>query len=381
MRILHVLRAPVGGLFRHVVDLAAGQAERGHQVGLIADSGTASAMSERALAQLAPQLALGVCRFSIARQPDLTDFASVWRVARRIHETGAEIVHGHGAKGGALSRLAPAARPIVRAYTPHGGSLHDEVGGWIGIQMERALRRPCHLYLFESAFSHDIYLRKVGRPAGLMRVVHNGLRPDEFKPVTLVADAADIVFLGEMRRLKGVDVLIDALAKLSCAGRGLRAVLIGDGPDAASFQAQVRALGMQDLITFRGSMPAREALSLGRIVAMPSRAESLPYVVLEAAAAAKPLIATRVGGIPEIFGPYSDHLLPPGDVDALAKAIANMTEAGDGGAKLAAAIQGRVKELFSVETMIEKVLESYNQARSRFGTQPTVAPALRPHNG
>jgi len=114
---------------------------------------------------------------------------------------------------------------------------------------------------------------------------------------------------------------------------------------------------------------------------MPSRAESLPYVVLEAAAAAKPLIATRVGGIPEIFGPYSDHLLPPGDVDALAKAIANMTEAGDGGAKLAAAIQGRVKELFSVETMIEKVLESYNQARSRFGTQPTVAPALRPHNG
>jgi glycosyltransferase involved in cell wall biosynthesis len=381
MRILHVLRAPVGGLFRHVVDLAAGQAERGHQVGLIADSGTASAISERALAQLAPQLALGICRFPIARQPGPTDFVSLWRVARRIHETGAEIVHGHGAKGGALSRLAPAARQIVRVYTPHGGSLHDEVGGWIGIQMERALKRLGLLYLFESAFSHDVYLRKVGKPAGLLRVVHNGLRPDEFKPVALSADAADIVFLGEMRRLKGVDVLIDALAKLSRARRGLRAVLIGDGPDAASFQDQARALGMQDLITFRGPMPAREALSLGRIVAMPSRAESLPYVVLEAAAAAKPLIATRVGGIPEIFGPYSDHLVPPGDVDALAEAIAKMAEAGDGGAKLAAAIQGRVKELFSAETMIEKVLESYDQARSRFGAQPAVALALRPRNG
>jgi glycosyltransferase involved in cell wall biosynthesis len=381
MRILHVLRAPVGGLFRHVVDLAAGQAEFGHQVGLIADSGTASAISERALAQLAPQLALGICRFPIARQPGPTDFLSVWRVARRIHETGAEIVHGHGAKGGALSRLAPAARQIVRVYTPHGGSLHDEVGGWIGIQMERALKRLGHLYLFESAFSHDVYLRKVGKPVGLLRVVHNGLRPDEFKPVALSADAADIVFLGEMRRLKGVDVLIDALAKLSRARRGLRAVLIGDGPDAASFQDQARALGMQDLITFRGPMPAREALSLGRIVAMPSRAESLPYVVLEAAAAAKPLIATRVGGIPEIFGPYSDHLVPPGDVDALAEAIAKMAEAGDGDAKLAAAIQGRVKELFSAETMIEKVLESYDQARSRFGAQPAVALALRPRNG
>jgi glycosyltransferase involved in cell wall biosynthesis len=73
--------------------------------------------------------------------------------------------------------------------------------------------------------------------------------------------------------------------------------------------------------------------------------------------------------------------VPPGDVDALAEAIAKMAEAGDGDAKLAAAIQGRVKELFSAETMIEKVLESYDQARSRFGAQPAVALALRPRNG
>jgi glycosyltransferase involved in cell wall biosynthesis len=128
-------------------------------------------------------------------------------------------------------------------------------------------------------------------------------------------------------------------------------------------------------------MPAREAFALGRIVAMPSRAESLPYVVLEAAAAGKPLIAPKVGGIPEIFGPYSDHLLPPNDVDALTKAIASMTLAQGAGAMITAAIQSRVKDFFSVETMIESVLESYEQARGQFGRRPAGAFALRSHNG
>ena len=59
------------------------------------------------------------------------------------------------------------------------------------------------------------------------------------------------------------------------------------------------------------AMPARQAIALGRIMVVPSRAESLPYVVLEAAAAGMPLIATGVGGIPEIYGPLSDTLVPP----------------------------------------------------------------------
>jgi glycosyltransferase involved in cell wall biosynthesis len=369
MKILHLLRAPVGGLFRHVVDLAHGQIERGHDVGMVVDSRTANALSESVLAGLAPRLALGLSRYPIFRQPGPADLAAVLHVARRIGDTGAEIVHGHGAKGGALARLAPARGALIRVYTPHGGSLHDAVGGRLCILMEKALKRRGQLYLFESAYSRDTFHRKVGRPAGTVRVVHNGIRRDELAPVALAPDAADVVFLGEMRALKGVDVLINALAHCRRIGRRLTAALIGDGPDAAAFREQVEALGLQGLVTFHKPMPTRKALAQGRVVVLPSRAESLPYVVLEAAAAGKPLVATRVGGVPEVFGPFADRLVAPDDVTALAKAV---TDAVDGGADAAAqALRRRVEKAFSVDAMVEAVLGAYQQAS--LGRQASAA--------
>src|SRR6202050_994446 len=73
LNILHILRAPVGGLFRHVLDIARGQAERGHRVGLVADTLTGGSRADAALAELAPKLAFGVRRFAISRQLDYSD--------------------------------------------------------------------------------------------------------------------------------------------------------------------------------------------------------------------------------------------------------------------------------------------------------------------
>ena len=365
MKILHVLRAPVGGLFRHVVDLAHGQIERGHEVGMIADSSHAGPLAEETLAALAPKLALGLSRFRIYRQPGPPDLAAVWHVARRVEATGAEILHGHGAKGGALARLAPARQAVLRAYTPHGGSLHDAVGGRIYILLERALKGRGWLYLFESAYSHEVYRSKVGQPAGGARVVHNGVRKDECAPVALAAGATDLVYLGEMRALKGVDVLIDALARLLYGGRRLSATLIGDGRDAALFRAKAAALGLAELVTFRKPMPAREAFSLGRVVVVPSRAESLPYVVLEAAAAGKPLVATKVGGISEVFGPLANRLVAPDDAGALAEAIVDAVDQPATTEIAAKALRTRVQTEFSVDVMVDAVLNAYRQARAR----------------
>ena len=86
-------------------------------------------------------------------------------------------------------------------------------------------------------------------------------------------------------------------------------------------EARARELSLSDAMRFTGALPARKAFALGRLMVVPSRAESLPYVILEAAAAAQPLLATRVGGIPEIFGPRADELVPPADAPALAAAI------------------------------------------------------------
>src|ERR1043165_2304855 len=124
LRILHATRAPVGGIFRHILDLANGQADRGHHVGIIADSLTGGERAEQALAEIAPRLKLGVHRTAIRREPLPSDFLVWARFQRMIRKLKPDVLHGHGAKAGAYMRLRTASRDRIRVYTPHGGSLH-----------------------------------------------------------------------------------------------------------------------------------------------------------------------------------------------------------------------------------------------------------------
>ena len=368
LKILHVFRAPVGGLFRHVLDLAREQVARGHKVGLIADSNTGGTRAEEILRDLAPSLALGLTRAPMRRHIGPGDAFALSHVMRRIARSDADIIHGHGAKGGAYARMSFGARRSVRAYTPHGGSLlfgHNTLAGKFYLLSEKLLMLRGDLFLFESAYSAEVFRRKIGTPQGLVRVVHNGVSRKEFEPITTRADATDLVFMGEFRPVKGIDVLIDAIAQLERAGRSVTATLVGDGPDRDALRAQVERLGLGTTVTFRSPMPAREAQSLGRIMVIPSRAESLPYVVLEAAAARMPLITTKVGGIPEIYGPMTDTLVPAEDVGALAQAIAGTLDHPDRTSDIAKRLQERVATSFSVDTMVDGVLGAYEAALER----------------
>lgn len=365
LNILHVFRAPVGGLFRHVLDLTREQIARGHRVGIVTDRLTGGTHADTVLRGLEPSLALGLTRVAMHRQPYPTDVLALAHVMRRIARVNADVVHGHGAKGGAFARLAFNQRGAVRAYTPHGGSLlfsTDTLAGKIYLATERLLMPRGDLYLFESAFSADVFSRKIGQPNGLVRVVHNGVTRAEFEPVATAADATDLIFMGELRHLKGVDLLIEAIARLRRDGRNVTATLIGDGPDGDMLRAHVGRSNLDDLIRFRPAMPARQAQTFGRVMVMPSRMESLPYVVLEAAAAAKPLIATRVGGIPEIYGPMADALVAPDDVPALARAILECLDHPDAAAATARKLSERVAKAFTVEAMVDGVLDGYRDA-------------------
>ncbi len=368
LNILHVFRAPVGGLFRHVLDLSRAQIARGHRVGLIADRRTGGARADEVLRALEPALALGLTRIPMRRHASPSDFASLAHVMARIAQTQADVVHGHGAKGGAYARLSFNRRRAIRVYTPHGGSLlfgHETLAGRVYLNTEKLLKRWGDLFLFESAFSADMFARKIGTPRGLVRIVHNGVPPAEFEPVPVAPEASDLVFIGELRRLKGIDVLIDAIAALRRDGRSVTATLVGDGPDRATFLAQVERLKLTDVIRFLPAMPARQAQALGRVMVVPSRVESLPYVVLEAAASAKPLIATRVGGIPEIYGGMSDLLVPPQDPAALAGAIERALDRPELAAEAAARLRERVAASFSLEAMVDGVLAAYREALAK----------------
>ncbi len=365
LNILHVFRAPVGGLFRHVLDLSREQIARGHRVGLIADLRTGGPRADEVLREIQPDLALGLTRIPMRRHASPSDFASLSHVMRRIAQTKADVVHGHGAKGGAYARLSFNRRSAIRAYTPHGGSLlfgHETLAGKVYLTTEKLLKRWGDLFLFESEFSRNMFASKIGAPRGLVRIVHNGVPPAEFESVPVAADATDLVFIGELRRLKGIDLLIDAIALLEREGRRVTATLVGDGPDRAAFVAQVGRLNLTNVIRFLPAMPARQAQALGRVMMMTSRIESLPYIVLEAAASAKPLIATRVGGIPEIYGELSQHLIPPEDVPALARAIADAIDRPELAAETAARLRQRVATAFSLEAMVDGVLGAYAQA-------------------
>lgn len=380
-RILHVFRAPVGGLFRHVVDLARLQAAAGHKVGIVCDASTGGERGARALAELAPCLALGVRRVPMRRNPHPSDLAALGAVARRAETADATVLHGHGAKGGLYARLAcVAGEKVVRAYTPHGGSYNYRPGSAMHrcyMAIERMLALRTDVFLFESAYVAGRHAAYAGGMPRLSRIVLNGLSKDEFEPVAPAADPYDLLYLGELREAKGLPFLLHALARLHAEGHPLRLLMVGSGPDEAILRTTADALGIAGAVAFEPAQPIRSVLARGRIMVVPSLAESLPYVVLEAAAAGQPLVATNVGGVPEIFGPYSADLVPPRDADALAHAIRGILDEDPAATRARfRALSESVRARFSLERMGADVIAGYAAAGS--GIRPVTAALPRP---
>jgi glycosyltransferase involved in cell wall biosynthesis len=365
LRILHAVRAPVGGIFRHILDLANGQAERGHHVGLVADSLTGGERAAAALAEIAPRLKLGVHRLAIRREPHVTD-ALVWnRFMRLIRSLNPDVLHGHGAKAGAFVRTKGASKGFIRVYTPHGGSLHYPLSTTKGVlysRMERTLMNRTDLFLFESAFARDTYQRTIGMPSGLVRCVFNGVTADEFDPVAKAEDATDIVYVGEFRHIKGADLLVDAVARLRGDGRPVTLTLAGDGEETGALKAQIQRLGLGEAVRFIGHVKARYGFSKGSLLVVPSRGDSMPYVVIEAAAAGIPMVAANVGGIPEIFGTHTDALFAPNIVTAMAAAIEIALEDPAAALERAKSLRERIFQHFSQKAMVAGVLAGYRDA-------------------
>jgi glycosyltransferase involved in cell wall biosynthesis len=368
LRILHAVRAPVGGIFRHILDLANGQAERGHLVGIVADSLTGGERAEAAFGEIAPRLKLGVHRLPIHREPFPTDIVVWAHFMRLIRQLKPNVLHGHGAKAGVFIRLRRRLDHVIRVYTPHGGSLHyplRTLKGSLYSRMERALMNATDLFLFESAFARDTYQRTIGTPDGVMRCVFNGVTADEFDPVVRAEDATDVVYVGEFRHIKGADLLIDAVARLHADGKPVTLTLAGDGEEMNALRARVQRLGLTEAVRFIGHVKARHGFSKGKLLVVPSRGDSMPYVVIEAAAAGVPMVASNVGGIPEIFGSHTDALFAPNIVAAMADAVETALEDPDATLARAKSLRERIFLHFSQKAMVEGVLTGYRDALAR----------------
>jgi glycosyltransferase involved in cell wall biosynthesis len=375
MRIVHCFRSPVGGIFRHVRDLVDAQVAAGHEVGIVCDSSTGGEYEEKLFEGVRAKLSLGLHRVAMQRHIGPGDLVAAWRTFKIIKGLRPDILHGHGAKGGVYSRLFGSALRVFRSrvarlYSPHGGSLHydsDAMTGKLFFGIERMLERMSDHLLFVSEYEERTYSAKVRRPRVPHTVIHNGLQDAEFEPRALAADPADFLFIGMMRDLKGPDIFIDALFKAGkAAGRQMTAVMVGAGDDHEKYKLQVKALGLAGQVTFHPPMPARQSFDMARCIVVPSRAEAMPYIVLEALAAGMPMIASAVGGIPEIFSKGSYALIRP-DAGELAGKMrefiadpAQLTEAMPGPAEL--------RQRFSASVMAARIERAYRASAHQVQT-------------
>ncbi|MCZ8041036.1 MAG: glycosyltransferase [Beijerinckiaceae bacterium] len=375
LRILHVFRAPLGGLFRHAIDLARGQAERGHAVGIFCDSTTGGRRADEVFAELSGQLSLGITRVPMSRYPSVTDARAQISAMRLRSKLDPDIVHCHGSKGGVYGRvpaLFSPGRRYVTAYTPHGGSFNYKPGGTehkVYMAVERLLERATDMFLFESRFIAGRFEAYIGHmPATDHRIVLNGISDPEFEPIDHSEATFDLVYLGELRSAKGIDTLIEALSLLKSRDRITpRMLIVGSGPDEAELRALTVSRGIADQCVFEPPGPIRKALSRAQVMVVPSRAESLPYVVLEAAAAAQPLVSTDVGGINEIYGPRHRHrLIQPNDPRVMADAIGRALAAPEADRHAEASdLAAHVRDTFRLAPMIDGVTAAYRDALAR----------------
>ncbi|MEO9169044.1 MAG: glycosyltransferase family 4 protein, partial [Aestuariivirga sp.] len=273
MRIIHVFRGAIGGLFRHVCDQVEGQAAAGHDVGIFCDSLSGGSSAAAKLAILAPLCKLGITRVAMKTLPGPSDLTVIHQTIVMAREARADILHGHGAKGGLYARLAAKRLGIASAYVPHGGSLHYEwksPKGAVFLAAEKMLRVKRSGLIFVCEFERGAYAKKIGLGDYPSTVIYNGLGQKDFAPRKLQVEATDYFYVGEMRSIKGVDILLQALATISPQHRP-SLTLVGDGPEEIEFKALASSLALDDKVTFAGRKSMHEAMRLGRTLVVPSR--------------------------------------------------------------------------------------------------------------
>jgi glycosyltransferase involved in cell wall biosynthesis len=373
LRIIHCFRSPVGGIFRHVRDLVIEHSKAGHEVGILCDSSTGGEHEDSLFDDIRPYLALGLTRVPIRRSVSFSDLGVLWDAYKKIKSLRPDVLHGHGAKGGVLARLAGSALRVnrycvARLYTAHGGSLHYSRSSLLGqfvLRMERLQELLTDALVFICEYERDTYTKRVGRPRTQTRLIYNGISEQDFELVPTRSDAVHFIYVGMLRDLKGPDLFVDAFAKTErLVGRPLSALMIGDGPDRDRYREMMVERGLGKRIGMLPAMRVQQAFSMSQNLVVPSRAEAMPYIVLEGLGAGKTIIATRVGGIPEALGKDSPALVEPDNSDDLARVMADAIRI-PGWHQAAMPSMDKVRSVFSASIMAKDVLKLYRDLLER----------------
>lgn len=372
LRVMQVMECTIGGTRRHITDLSQGLLERGVELQLVVSAERQPDFRDD-LAQLAMRGAvvheIPMVR-SISPGRDARQLLQISRLMRRLRP---DVVHTHSSKAGVLGRIASETTGVgARVHTPHTFAfLFEDLFGpakrRLFFELERRLASACARLIAVSEDEAEGF-RSSGIVTGdRIRVIENGIDPRPWSaaaPIDVRAQGFDperplLLCAGLLYAAKGQDLLLEALARPE--NSDWQCAFAGSGEDAQKLAARANLLGLDERVQwlgFRRDLPAWMAAC--DALALPSRWEGMPYVVLEAFAAGKPVVATPVAGARALVQPGCGWLADRIDVDALSRALALCGSAGrDGRAKCGASAQRLVRDHYGLARMIDQHVDLY----------------------
>jgi glycosyltransferase involved in cell wall biosynthesis len=296
--------------------------------------------------------------------------ARVPAVARWLRAERADVVHAHLPLAGVVARLAGRAAAVPVIYTEHNlQERYHPATRWANRLTWRLQRRVIAV----SAEVAESIRRHLGARVPVT-VVRNGIETDGPAPAPAelaalraqcgIAGGAPLVgTVAVLRRQKRLDLWLEAARRLRVELPSCRFLIVGDGPLRGELEAEAGRLGIAEAVVFAGlQSPVAPFLAACDVVMISSEFEGLPLALLEAMAAERAVVATRVGGIPEVVEDgVSGVLVPFGDPAALAAAAAALLAEPERRRRLGAAARRRVEAEFAVARMARELESIYRQ--------------------
>ena len=329
-RLLHIKGAGFGGDSVLIVELGKAARERGYQVDVLA--------ADPRFQELIRDAGLGLVDLDVIRREirPVQDARALAALTRLLSRSSYTIVHTHTSKPGIVGRLAArrAGVPVI-VHTPHLFPFHEESGRLAAaayVRCERLASRWCDRIVTVSDFHRDWALRLGIGGAGQVVSIPNGVPSeravprrsrDDVRRELGVEDAFVLLTTGRLAPQKGVEYLLRAAPRIRDALPGVRIVVAGDGPLERRLVKLAGELGVDGAVSFLGfRADVAELLAASDLVVLPSLWEGLSISLLEAMAAAKPIVTTTLGSNREVTDDgRAARLVPPKDVDALAAAV------------------------------------------------------------
>ena len=300
------------------------------------------------------------------------------------------IVHTHNSKAGFLGRLAAklVGVPVI-VHTVHGFAFHDEEPLWRQMlfrNLERLASRWSDRMIFISQPLIDWALKDHIVGEDKITKIYSGIQLDKFHPVkseekdqirskwSLQKEEAVVGIVSKLWEGKGHTVLIEAFKLLKEKIKDAKLVIVGEGYLYDELFRRVGNNGLRDSVLFTGfQMDVSEIIATFDVAVLPSFFEGMGRVILEAMAMEKPIVASRVGGIPDLIDEGINGLLVrPGDARELADALERVLSDNGLAKKLGKEGRKKIKDQFSADVMVRSIEKLYRELLARKGI--AVAP-------